>query len=254
MIKIEGISLVRLRHNEHHQYMSDFNALITKHSAAELGIDSEVLEFNTSIGVQETAMRMEMGSSKSKSIEQQDLVRDKTWNAINLKVKATILSPFADEVASAEVIMRIIDNFGDIRNLSYNAESTAMTNLLTTLMQRPNANHLQKVGITSWVAEMKKQNDEFQAAFNERNTEYAGRDNGDVRITRKAIDPIYNRIVDKINASVVLGVAKPTVATFVGEVNEMINYYKTTIAARNGRSKDKENDEKHSTSDAVTIS
>lgn len=254
MIKIEAISLARLRHNEHHQFMSDFNALITKHTATELGIDSEVPEFNTSIGVQETAMRMEMGSSKSKSIEQLDLVRDKTWNAINLKVKATILSPFADEVASAEVIMRIIDNFGDIRSQSYNEESTSMTNLLTSLMLRTNASHLQKIGITAWVAEMKKQNDEFQAAFNERNTEYAGRENGDVRITRKAIDPIYNRIVDKINASVILGVAKPAVATFVGEVNEMISYYKTTIAARNGRSKEKENDEKPSTSDAVTIS
>jgi len=228
--------------------MSDFNALITKHSAAELGIDSEVFEFNTSIGVQETAMRMEMGSSKSKSIEQLDLVRDKTWNAINLKVKATLISSFADEVASAEVIMRIIDSYGDIRNLSYNEESTAMTNLLTALLQRANTVHLQKVGLTAWVAEMKKQNDEFQAAFNERNAEYAGRDNGDVRITRKTIDPIYNRNVDKINASVVLGVAKPTVATFVGEVNEMISYYKTTIAARNGRNKDKDNGENPSAS------
>ncbi|NVO09938.1 MAG: hypothetical protein HXX16_08265 [Bacteroidales bacterium] len=240
MIKIESIGLFRLRNSEHHQFMSDLDAQIVKYSPTELGIESEHAEFSHSLGVVENAMRMELGSSKSKHIEQLDLLRDRTWNAINQKVSATLLSPIADEVASAEVIMRIMDSFGDIRGLSYNEESTDMANLIITLMQRPNATHLQKIGITTWVAEMKKQNDDFQTTFNERNDEYAGRESGDVRLTRKVIDPIYNRIVEKINASIVLGVSKPSVEPFVNGLNEKINYYKATIAIRDGRSKGKD--------------
>lgn len=222
--------------------MTDVETLIVKHTAAELGIDGIFTSFKNALTAEDTALRVELGSSRSKTIEEQDKLRDKTWNAIYTRTKSSLLSPMDDEVASAEVVMRILDLNGDIRNLPYNEESAAMSALTTNLLLPANATHLEKVGITAWVNLLKTQNEEFQTLFNERNAEFAGRTSGDVRAARRAVDPLYEQIVDRINALLILGTAKPVASIFTADLNERISYYKTTLTARSSRNKSKSKD------------
>lgn len=239
MIKIESFGLAQLHNNEHFQFMADFDALIIMHSAAELGVDSHYSPFKSALSVEEAALGIEQGSSKSKAIEDQDKLRDKTWNAIYTRVKSGLLSPIDDEVDSAKAIMRIFDLNGDIRNLSLNEESAAMSTLTTNLLLPANATHLEKLSITTWANLLKTQNEEFKALFNERNTEFANRPSGDVRAARRAVDPLYAQIVERINATLVLGTAKANATTFATDLNERFDYYRTTLAARASRSKSK---------------
>jgi len=88
-----------------------------------------------------------------------------------------------------------------------------------------------------WTIELKNGNIQFQTAFDKRNDELASRESGDVRAIRSQIDPAYEKLVERINASITLEVAKPAVANFTQSLNEKIRYYKTTLASRNGRSK-----------------
>lgn len=237
MQKIEIIALTRLRNNEHFQFMTDVDHLITMSQPAELGIEQLYPTFKTTFTAEDAAMRAEFGSLKSKSIEELDNLRDQTWNAILLRVKAAQLSPFTNEVESAEVIMRIIDRYGDIRAISYNEETTGITNLVTDLLLPANTEHLNKVAIQRWVPELKSQNEQFQTVFNERNVELSGRVSGDVKAIRVQIDPIYEKLIERINATIVMEVAKPAAINFVSQLNEKIKYYKTTLAARSGRTK-----------------
>lgn len=240
MQKLETIALTRFRNNEHFQFMTDVDQLITTQKPSELGIDNLYPSFKAALTAEDSAMRVELGSLKSKSIEELDTLRDKTWNAISIRVNATLLSPLANEAESAEVIRRIIDLYGDIRAKSYNEESAGISNLVADLQLPANADHVNKVGIQRWVAELKNQNDQFQAVFNDRNAEFAGRESGDVRAIRLQIDPIYEKIVDRINASVVMEVAKPAASIFISQLNEKIKYYKTTLVSRSSRSKTEE--------------
>lgn len=242
MIKIETFGLFRLHNNEHFQFMTDVDALIVKHTVTELGIDGLYTSFKNALTVEDTALRAELGSSRSKAIEEQDKLRDRTWNAIYTRTKSSLLSPMDDEVASAEAVMRIFDINGDIRNLPYNEESAAMSALTTNLLLPTNANHLEKVGITTWVNLLKTQNEEFQTLFNERNAEFAGRTSGDVRAARRVVDPLYEQIVERINAMLVLGTAKAAASIFAADLNERIGYYKATLTARSSRSKSKNKD------------
>ena len=237
MQKIEIIALTRLRNNEHFQFMTDVDHLITMSQPAELGIEQLYPAFKTTFTAEDAAMRAEFGSLKSKSIEELDHLRDQTWNAILLRVKAAQLSPFTNEAESAEVIMRIIDRYGDIRAISYNEETTGITNLVTDLLLPANTEHLNKVAIQRWVPELKSQNEQFQTVFNERNVELSGRVSGDVKAIRVQIDPIYEKLIERINATIVMEVAKPAAINFVSQLNEKIKYYKTTLAARSGRTK-----------------
>ena len=240
MQKLETIALTRLRNNEHFQFMTDVDQLINTFQPSELAIDSLYPAFKTALTSEDAAMRVEIGSIKSKSIEELDKLRDKTWNAISLRIKATQLSPLDNEAESAEVIRRIIDLYGDIRTKSYNEESAGISNLVADLQKSENTDHINRVGIQRWVTELKKQNDDFQLVFNERNTELAGRESGDVKAIRLQLDPLYEKIAERINATIVLEIAKPVAFEFISQLNEKINYYKTTLVSRSARSKTEE--------------
>jgi hypothetical protein len=240
MNKIEFFNLYNLRNNEHFQFMTDLDKLIILYLATELGIDNLYPAFKSALNAEDTAIRIELGSLKSKTIEQLDKLRDRILTAISLRIKSALLSPFDDEIESAEALIRVVDLYGDVRNISYNEESAAITNLVSNMQLRPNTDHMNKVGITTWVAELKRVNEQFMVLFNERNSELSVRDSGDVRSARKQLDPIYEKLVEKINATIVLETAKPVVAAFVGEHNQKIEYYRTTLAARSGRKKGKD--------------
>jgi len=237
MEKIENILLSRLRNNEHSQFMTDLNKLILTSQASELAIDDLYPSFESILNAETAAMRVELGSSKSKAVEECNRQRGNTWNAISMRTNSALLSPFPDEVASAEIIRRAIDLYGDVRTLTHNEESAATTNLVADLLLPANAEHLDNVGIQRWVPELKSENEQFQTIFDERNAEFANRESGDVRVVRQQMDPIYEQIVEKINASIVMKAAKPAVSGFVIELNEKIKYYKTTLASRSSRSK-----------------
>lgn len=240
MNRIESLNLTKLHNNEHFQFMTDVDVLIAKCLSSELGIDVLYPNFKQALAAEEIAIRVESGSSKSKILTNLDIQRDQTYNAITIRVKSALLCPFDDEIASGQVLQRIIDQYGDFRSLPYNEESASITNFINDLLKPENVDHLEKVCIRAWVQELKNENDEFQAVFNDRNQEFAGRESGDVRISRRKLDPIYLQMAEKINATFVMEIAKPAATAFATELNEKISYYKTTLAIRIGHNKAKD--------------
>jgi hypothetical protein len=237
MNKINEINLSTFHNSEHFQFMTDVDALVTKHQAIDLGIESEYPEFKLALTSEDAAMKVESGSSMSKLLEDENKLRGKTWRAIDMKVDSTLICPIPEEVNSAIVLRRVIDLYGDVRDSSYNEASGLITNLTTDLLKAANATHLNKVGVTEWVGELKKENEDFQSLFNDRGDEYAGRISGNVGATRQVIDPLYETLVEKVNATVVTKLAKPVASTFIDELNERIRYYQVTITTRKARNK-----------------
>lgn len=238
MYRIENLNLAKLHNNEHYQFMTDVDLLILKCTASELGLDNTYPQFKQALAAEETALRAENGSSRSEALATFDVNRDQTWNAISLRVKSALLSPIADEVASAKAVQRIIDQYGDLRSLPYNEESAALTNLVNDLQKPENSAHLDKVAIKTWVPILKQENDDFIALFNERNQELSGRDSGNARAARLKLDPLYREMVDTVNAAFMLKLTKPAATGFANELNEKIKYYETSLATRRGTKKD----------------
>ena len=235
MKKIETIGLFRLRNNDHYQFMTDADNLIVKYTPASLNVVKEYGAFKKALTLEDAAMRVETGSSKSEMIETLDTQRDITWNAIRNLIKAYSGSPKEVETQSAAVLDRIINLYGDPRNLSYNEESAAIANFVSDMLLPVNAPHLALLHVSDWVTILKTQNDKLQQILNERNAEFANRGNGDARQARKQIDPLYEAMVEKINALIVLGHSTEATKGFVTELNEKIKYYRTTLSAREGR-------------------
>jgi hypothetical protein len=235
MEKIEFLRLYRLRNDEHYQFITDIKVLINKATAEELGIADINTSFNTAFNAEDTAMKVELGSSQSKAIRDLDAERDKTWNALSLRIDAAFICPVVAEAKAGEALKRVFNLYGDKRKAPYNEESAALTKLVADLLSPANKPHCETLGIIAWVEALKTQNEAFQAVLNNRNEELAGRTSGNTWAFREDVDKYYQKIVDRINSTIELNLAKPGVEKFVKEVNEKIAYYKNVIAIRKGR-------------------
>ena len=237
---IDNLNLHSLRNNEHYQFMTDFENLIKDATPEILGITVLHPAFINALSGLDSSLRVEKGSSKSAKVHELDKLRDKTWRAIKKRVDATTDSPVEEEVNSAKMVQRVISLYGNIRKMSYNEESAAISNLVDDLHKETNAPHVEQIEITAWVTFLKEQNQAFQDVFDQRNTELAGRLNGDVRSARLIIDPIYKDITDRINATITLDMAAGGLENFVNQLNEKIKYYQTQLAIRAGRNSKEE--------------
>jgi len=232
---IQTIYLARMRNNEHYQFMSDVANAINKATPTALQIDSVYTSFTDALARLNACLLVDQGSATTEEITAMDVVRDRTWSALNERVKSSLLSPIEAEVESAKVVKRIFDLYGNVRTLSYNEETAAITNLIEDLEKNKNAAHCTTLGITSWVAALKQQNIDFQALVDSRNVELANKESGDVKAIRDEIDPILQNIVKRINAQVTLEIGTAVTETFIKELNQRIKYYNETIVARAGR-------------------
>ncbi|HEY3372886.1 MAG TPA: DUF6261 family protein [Prolixibacteraceae bacterium] len=237
MTQIETINLHNFSNREHHRFMAEFNKLVSAYPASILGLDVLYGLFQNTLKAEDLALRVEEGSTISKNLEQLGQLREKTWNAIDLRVKATLFSPLAEEAQSAQVIEQIIQQYGDIYSKTYIEQSSAVTNLLNDLLLPVDEVHMDRMGISTWVIELKRRNEQFQELYNERSAEFAGHESDDVKTVRSLIDPIYQQLVDKINATILLEFAQPEAITFVNKLNEKIKHDQSILFIRNSQSK-----------------
>lgn len=240
MEQIIDFSRGRLHNKEHYQFMSDFSKMITATTPETLGVVNQFPAFTTVLSKEGVAIGVEDGSSLSKKVSLLDIRRDNTWSAINFRIKSTLTSPIDEEVESAVLLERLMNQHGNVRELPYNEETAAVQSLVKDLQGETYAPHVAQTGLTGWVEALKTQNEEFVTTFDLRNSEMAGRPNGNVKSVRQQLDPLYDKIVDRINAAITLEIAADGVETFVSELNEKIRYYQNTLAIRNGRNQNDE--------------
>ncbi|WP_299576057.1 DUF6261 family protein [uncultured Sunxiuqinia sp.] len=240
MTKIIPFTPHNLRNNEHFQFMTEVDQLVTVVPTELLPLNNVYPRFKEALTLEDEALRVEQGSLKTETLGESDVRRDQIWSALRGRVESTLLSPVAEESESAKVLMRVIDLYGNVRQMAYKEETSALTNLVSDLLLPVNEEHLNRLGIQAWVTALKNENDQFQAITQERVSELAGRKEGDVRGIRLTVDPIYQELVDTLNAAIILNVATPEAQNLVKELNVVIKAYKTLLATRSGRKDAKE--------------
>ncbi len=240
MLKISKLVLRKLRNSEYFQYMSDFKSLIELITPAVVHSEEEFTTFNAVFTKLDEELRVDKGSVLTEQLQALDLGRDNTWRAIDARIAATLLCPVEKEVEAAKRLERVFDLYGDIRKISYNEETAALSNLIGDLEEEANAGFVTTTGLTKWVNALKDQNIAFKAKQNERDTEIANKNSGNVKAVRIKLDPVYELIVERVNAMVSLNMVTPEIENFIKELNQKIKTIETTLAAREGRRDDGE--------------
>ena len=234
MKSILSIVVSNLRNDEYFQFMSEVDKLVVASTVAALGISDQYTPFKSGLTNVDEVLKVEKGSNQTRLIIEADEKRDRIHKGLELQVESNKNHWDESVVDAALRIGRIIGQYGNLRVLSYNEESSAIGNLVKELTSEANAPSLATIGLTTWVSKLGEANDAFQAIFNDRASEVASRSSGNVRAARLLLDPLYEAMVARVNAlSVVNGEA--AYADFIDKVNYYVDYYKNTISARKGR-------------------
>jgi len=233
MKKINPINFHFFKNNEHAQFHSDVKSEIALITPQKLGISAIYSGYVDALYAEFAAIEVEAGSQLTKTIEDHDDFRDQLYKSFVHKTKSDLLHYDVQVQLAATKIMRIIEQVGDMRKQNYNQESETITSLVNQLLNNysPELTLCSSMDLVNKLAET---NTGFINQFGSRSTEAAARLSGDVRATRAPVDKAFNDIRTVVNAMVILN-GEADYASFIDEVNYLIEYYKNTIKVRKAR-------------------
>jgi hypothetical protein len=238
-MKLKKIDLHLFRNDEYDQFMSEMNKLFVEFTTETLGIVVQYAQFKVQLNDVESAMKVESGSSQTKLITDADAYRDQLDQGLELQVESYSYHWDQAVTEAARRIGRIISQYGNLRKLSYNEESSAIANKVQELTSATYAPDLELMNLTVWTGKLLDANNAFIATFSDRANEEASRASSNVRKARAVLDPTYTSIVNRINALIEIN-GEEAYSAFVDKANYYTDYYKTTITARKSRNaKDK---------------
>ena len=235
MKKILNLLLYKLRNGEYFQFMSDFKSLLVALTPAAIHSETEFEEFEAGLTKLDDELRVDQGSVLTEELQNLDTDRDNTWRAIDMRINATLLCTIPEEMEAAKRLRRVVDLYGDIRRVTYNEQTAGLTNLYGDLTKQKNAGFVTTCGLDTWVTHLNELNIAFKDKQNERDTELANKNSGNAKAVRLEIDPLYQLMVERVNAMVSLNMQTPEIENFIVELNQKIKTLETTLAMREGR-------------------
>ncbi len=204
------------------------------------GVDAKVAAFVAAFEKFDEALKDSEKLASSALVTKADDARDYAWRGVSNYLKAMTMHPDADVAAAAVEGEELVDKYGDPTNLSYTAESGTLHNFLQDLEAIPSEKRT-LLGIDPWTARLRKENDAFLLAIQQKAEEKDAREVGVVKEARQEADEAYRAMVDTIN--VVANLEEGTTYdAFIGAVNQHIETQKTTLKSRATRNKNKKDE------------
>lgn len=235
MFKIVKITLYKLRNGEYFQFMTAFKSLLDILTPAAIHSEEDFTKFNAALTKLDDELRVDKGSVLTEELHAIDFDRDSLWRAIDMRINATLLCTVDKEIEAAKRLRRVFDLYGDIRKISFNEETAGLSNLLGDMAKAENAGFVTTCGLTKWANVLDGLNGAFIAKQNERDTELANKNSGNAKVVRIEMDPLYELMVERVNALVSLNMQTPELENFVRELNQKIKTLEITLAGREGR-------------------
>jgi hypothetical protein len=235
MLKIEDSPLSRYQNDEHYNFHTDVNGLITYFTAASLLIAAEYATYASLIKDEEDALNFVRKNSYSTSVAQADIVRDNTIAGMDDAISSG-LKHFNAEIREAAKRLKILrDSSGDIARKAYSKESGDVIKLLADL-RGPHATDVTAARIGEWVDELEVDQTNFIATQNHRYDEAGEKTRLRMKEVRIDVDEAYRTLVNKINALIIVNGETPYV-DFVNKLNQRIEAYTNNLSIYKGRAK-----------------
>lgn len=232
-MEIQNLLLTRLRNEEHHQFMTEFSALVDKYSATALGISSQFTEFTAQYLAISEGLKLVQASAHTLKVTQADDERDETYRSLYLVLKGYCGHYDPSKRDAAHRLRLVFENFGELTTLPYAQETATIASLLGILASSSAAD-VALLGLTDWTNTFAEQNSYFNSLLQLRYDENANKPTVHIKTTRKAIDALYYSMIKRINSLIeVNGLAN--YANFATDINVRIAHYKQVLAMRNGR-------------------
>ena len=201
--------------------------------------------------VEDETLKLSRKNFLSDDIAQTDSLRDDLFLSYRRAVKSLLEFPVADMAEAAKVLWQHIKDYNIDTQAQLDRE-TGMLKNLTTDLQGKYAEQVETLHLTEVVTQLAEANDRVNTLIEQRESEYANRKVGAMRAARVKVDESYRKLVQVINALVILE-GEADYAEFIKLQNQSIARYKReALGETTSGKKEDEEDEPTPTPEPVT--
>ena len=229
MLKIINIQLSRLRASQHLRLMIELIRLILEETSSRLGIEFLFPAFQSAVAKETVAVEVERGSSITEKIDALIISREKCFGGLNNLVENGQAHFDPTKVDAAKKLRRVMDKYENIQNKTKGEKLVDFQNLTLELQTAENAPYCLLLGVSEWVDKIQEVNAECNTQNALRTKENGERPDGNVHDARMVVDPLYNAIVERVNALAVVN-GDANYQNFITQLNVVIENLKITLA------------------------
>lgn len=200
---------------------------VDTHRAAVDGLDS--------------ALKVSTTVPSAKWVMEADAARDFAYSGLYNYVKAMTAHPDASIAAAAEKALAILDKYGNPTAKPQLEESGILHNLLQELKAAKEAGDFTGLDIEPWLTRLQNAETSFLNATDAKVQEEAAREVGLSKQARLAADDAYRKLVDIVNMLAAMH-GDEKFATFIGNVNALVEQQRTKLKTRATNSAKKEDE------------
>ncbi len=232
-MEIKSIKVSRLRNEEHFQFQTGFYNLINKHKSEALGVKKLFTEYKVQYAIEQGALDKIQKNSLTEDIAHADEKRDTIYTGLKEAVSSGS-KHFTTEIQEpAKRVLLVLEHYGNLTRKNYEAKTAAINDLILELTSNY-TDEVKIIKIKEWIDQLKRENVNFQALQDERDTIEAQSSHVPMSDTRVAIDIRYKNIIKMINALILVN-GEGNYAIFSNELNEKIDRFNMIISRRGGK-------------------
>ncbi len=239
-MRVEKLALKLLRNEEWFQFAKEFKTM----AEAELGGNVQIAEllatFIMLYGNADEVLEQIRKSGYTTQVVDADSLRDKTFGGFRNVVKGMLSHFDPAKQRSAENLMIVFDQYGNLTEKSYSQETASLYNFLQE-MKGKFAPDVAALGLDEWVSYLEQNNLDFERLVMERNEEQSEKTSLKMKAVRRELDDCYVEIVKRLEAITILQ-SDHTLAPLINKLNSNIARYKNTLAQRKGKSVEKKSE------------
>lgn len=202
------------------------------------GVDTH----KTAVDGLDSALKVSNTVPSAKWVTEADAARDFAWSGLYYYVKAMTAHPDESIAEAAKRALEILEKYGNPTAKPQLEESGILYNLLQELNEAKEAGDFNGLDIEPWMERLENAEYSFLTATDEKVQEEAAREVGLSKQARQAADDAYRKLVDIVNMLAAMH-GDEKFATFIGNVNALVEQQRTKLKTRatNSAKKDDEN-------------
>lgn len=195
----------------------------------------------TAVESLDSALKVSTTVPSAKWVTEADASRDSAWSGLYYYVKAMTAHPDASIAAAAERALAILEKYGNPTAKPQLEESGILHNLLQELNEAKEAGDFNGLDIEPWLTRLENAETSFLNATDEKVQEEAAREVGLSKQARQAADDAYRKLVDIVNMLAAMH-GDEKFATFIGNVNALVEQQRAKLKTRATNSAKKEDE------------
>lgn len=236
MLRIISAPLSRYRSSQHLFLMNEFIRLVSENPSVRIIVEPYLQNLQRAVEAEIIADQVEYGSIYTEKINELIVLREKYYGALRNLVDNGLNHFDANAVEAAKLLDRLLNKYVDILYKTRTEKMTDFTNLANELQKPEYAAAVVKINAAEWTAKIQEINSACAGHADSRDKEGAARHDGNVHDARRVVDPLYNSMVDRINATVLLN-GEAGFTEFINQMNLKIEHLKNTMAQQQGAKK-----------------